>query len=48
MKIEIVPDNFTCPFSDLIDKERYEAYPITGVENGWVVKKIEKPKEVKK
>lgn len=41
MKIEIVKDNFECPFSDLIDKERFEVLK-TEKDNVWVIKKNEK------
>lgn len=39
MKIEIIKDNFECPFSDMIDKSRFEVIK-TEVENVWVIKKV--------
>lgn len=41
MKLEIIYDDFNIPFSDLVDKERFEVVK-TERENVWLVKKLEK------
>lgn len=44
MNIEIILNEFTVPFSDLLDKELYEANKVEGKENTWVVTKKDNEK----
>lgn len=45
MKVDLTLSEFNATFSDLIDKERFEVYPIEGLKDGWIVYKKEKDKE---
>lgn len=44
MEFEIFMDEFKAPLSDIIDKEKFEAFPVDGVTNGWMIRKKEEEK----
>lgn len=45
MQVKISLHEFNVTFSDLIDHEKYEAYPVQGVEGSWVIYKKEEELE---
>ncbi len=45
MKVTIIYDGFSCPFADLVDRERFDVYEVQGLIGGWVVVKKEEDEE---